>query len=151
VRNFNLTRLDRSDLGFSGNTLTFLSEEGIPITIRDNSLSSSIDGSFTVTAGWTQQSPLSVDVSLSFSDVVREIITDTDLDIPSMDDPRALFEWQSGSITIQAADGSSIIVSPTQPNNQTFNLLLSNGESIGPIAWGGEHTIDCGSIDICPE
>lgn len=150
LSDFNIERLDRSDVGSSFDTTTRVID-GIPYTIRNNSQSSSVNGSFTVSAGWTNQEPISVNVSLSFTDTIREPADSSVTDYPGSIDPIEPFQWQTGAVVISANDGSSITVTPTVPSNQSFSITLSNGESIGPLPWGDDYIIDCGSDRVCGE
>ena len=148
LSNFNVERVDRSDLSSGFDTITRVID-GVPFTLVNNSQSSSIDGSFTVEAGWTNQEPVSVTVSLSFNDTIRRLQDSSITDYTGSLDPIEPFQWQLGSIEINAADGSSITVAPTSPNDQTFSIALSNGESIGPLMWTDGYKVDCGSNTIC--
>ena len=150
LSDFTIERLDRSDVGSSFDTTTRVID-GIPYTIRNNSQSSSVNGSFSVVAGWTHQEPISVNVSLSFTDTIRELANSSITDYSGSIDPIEPFQWQTGAIVISANDGSSITVTPTVPSNQSFSIALSNGESIGPLPWGIDYIIDYGSDRICGE
>lgn len=150
LSDFNIERLDRSDVGTSFGNIT-RPFDGVSFTIRNNSQSSSINGSFAVEAGWTNQEPLTVSVSLSFTDTIREPADSSVTDFPGSIDPIEPFQWQTGSIEIGANDGSSITVTPTTPSDQSFSIELSNGESIGPLLWTDGYTIDCGSTTVCGE
>lgn len=150
LQNFTIERLDRSDLGTSFEDRTQVID-GVAYTIRNNSQSSSIDGSFTVQAGWTNQQLLDVSVALSFSDTVRELTDSSLTDYPGTLDPREPFHWQAGTVEIMAADGTALMLVPTLGSNQSFSINLSNGESIGPLLWSDGYSIDCGSDTICGE
>ena len=145
---FNIERLDKSDVGTSFNNMTSVID-GVRYTIRNNSRSSTINGSFNVAAGWTNQETLAVNVTLTFSDTIRELVGDTLTGFPGTLDPIDPFEWQAGSIEITAADGSSITMVPTSPGSQSFSVILSNGESITPLLWSDGFYVDCGSGDVC--
>lgn len=145
-----IERLDRSDLSSGFDTMTRV-VDGVPYTIRNNSRSSSINGSFAVAAAWTNQDLIGVNVSLTFSDTVRALVDTTITDYPGTLDPIEPFEWQAGSIEITAPDGSHITVTPTAAGSQSFSVVLSNGESIGPLMWSEGFRVDCASTTICGE
>jgi hypothetical protein len=147
---FNIERLDRCDVGTNFGNITRVFD-GVSYTIRNNSQSSSINGSLTVEAGWTNQEPLSVTVSLSFTDTILEPADSSVTEFPGFIDPIEPFQWQTGTTVISANDGSSITVTPTTPSAQSFSIELSNGESIGPLLWSDGHVIDCGSATVCGE
>lgn len=150
LSNFNVERRDKSDVGSSFGDIT-IPIDGVTYTIRNNSQSSSISGSFTVEAGWTNQEPLTVTVSLSFIDTIRGPVGSSATEYPRTIDPIEPFQWQTGTIEISANDGSSITVTPTTPSAQSFSIQLGNGESIGPLSWSDSFNIDCGSTTICGE
>ncbi|MFK8076940.1 MAG: hypothetical protein AB8B84_10170 [Granulosicoccus sp.] len=149
ITNLNIERLDYSNLGFTSGNITVSTVTGSPVEIINNSQRSSINGTFTVTAGWTQQEAVDVTVSLSFEDTIRQLVDDTIVDFPGSLDPRDPFEWQAGSIVVSTQGGDSMTIVPTTPANQTFSILLSNGETVGPLSWSDGYTIDCGSPEIC--
>lgn len=149
ITDLNIVRLDNSNLGFTSGNITVSTVTGSPVEIVNNSQRSSITGTFTVTAGWTQQEAVDVTVSLSFEDTIRQLVDDTIVDFPGSLDPRDPFEWQTGSIVVSTQGGDSMTIVPTTPANQTFSILLSNGETVGPLSWSDGYTIDCGSPEIC--
>ena len=151
VSDFTIERLDRSDVGFTLGSTNVITIDGIRYEIANNSQSASIEGSFVVQAGWTAQEAVSVAVSLGFTDTIRVPIDGPIDSYPGTIDPQEPFEWQTGSIDINAPDGSSLSVVPTTPSAQSFSIELSNGESLGPFPWADGYTVDCGSSDICGE
>ena len=118
-------------------------------------LEETIQGSFTVFAPWTEPSQgLSVSVDLEYTDdvllAVRDpdltddvigAITDPDFEFPQRD-PIQPFNWEIGNVTITASDGSSMVISSSETEIGSFDLVLSNGAVIGPMPWTNEFFIN---------
>jgi len=118
-------------------------------------LEETIEGSFSVFAPWTGASQgLTVSVDLEYTDDVLLAIRDPDLTDgviaavtdPDFEfaqrDPVQPFNWEFGSVTITASDGSAMVVSPSEAEIGSFELVLSNGSVIGPLPWVNEFFIN---------
>lgn len=149
ITELNIERLDRSDVGFTLGNITVAPHGDGVVEILNNSQSSSVQGSFTVRAGWTQQEAVDVTVALNFQDTIRTLVDSTIDDYEGSLDPREPFEWQTGSVTVGTQSGELMTIVPTSPADQTFSIFLSNGETVGPLLWSDGYTIDCGSSEIC--
>ena len=148
---FSLTELniDRNDRSYNERGGVLLTD-GTSVDLVMRNVSSGITGSFVVAAPWSNNQPLSVSVSLSFTDISREPTDVTITDIPGGIKAPSVFQWQQGVIEVTAEDGSSLTVMPTNPASQSFTIELNNDESIGPIPWYDIYIIECGSVEICP-
>lgn len=110
-------------------------EEGETTTIedytslRESILHSEIPGvdspgttatvSFTVTAPWTSDEPLNVDLDLAYVDAEDSVPTETGV-YPA--------QWQTGTLQITASDGSGLTLSPETDDAATFSVLLDSAE-----------------------
>lgn len=102
---FNLAR-DESQSTHTGSSIQFFQ--------------ASVKASFTVSADWTQQMAFAVDVDLSLDD--DELFNENT-------------SWQTGTVSITASDGSSLLVTLDPNTTSQFTIKLENGESIGPLEW----------------
>lgn len=108
--------------------------DGRIVRINEYSVSNSVEGSFSVSAPWTQNESLSVTVELAFSDDAL-IATDEDTGEVvefSGSDPEEAFYWQTGLITITAEDGSRLGVVPVDGQPGDFLIVTGNGETVTP-------------------
>jgi len=84
------------------------------------SFTASIKADFEVAADWSQQAKLSVSVDVSLRD-----------------GPEAAGStaWDTGSISVNASDGSWMKVELDTVNTSEFSIILENNEVIGPYNW----------------
>lgn len=152
VSAFNIVRKDNSDIGWGFNNFTVPLDDGTTITVSNSSQSSTIEGSLILQSEETSNLPISINVTLSFMDRIREPVDSNNVDaVPGGVDPKEPFQWQAGSITISADDGSRLIATPLPALDGSFSILLDNGESIGPLPLDEDYKIQCGSTQICGE
>ncbi len=98
----------------------------------DGSAGAGLTASLTVSAPWSHNNPVSVTASLSY---LRRQDT--------------VFEWQSGSIEILAADGGLIIVKPAESASNSWVASIDE-QQIDVIPATGEFWVSCGSSEVCP-
>jgi len=82
--------------------------------------SASIKADFEVAASWTQQETLSVSVDVSLNTVGPELRS---------------AEWETGSLSVNALDGSWMTIEFDAANTLEFSIMLENNEVIGPYRW----------------
>lgn len=147
ITEFNVARDDDT-----GRESTFaLTDDGVTVAINIRSWASTISGFFVVTAPWSDDQPLFVEVLLGFSTTERMPADSEVTDIPGGISTRAAFQWQTGSIDVSANDGSSFSARPSSSLSNELVIEFDDGERIEPIPWSGDYTVDCGSSQVCPE
>ena len=109
--------------------------DGTVVQINEYSVTNAVNGNFTVTAPWTDNESLAVTVDLSFNDnvrIARDAESGDEVEY-SGTDPEDASYWQSGSITIEAVDGSQLLVTPAEGQSGDFIITTDSGETVGPL------------------
>ncbi|ASJ76348.1 hypothetical protein [Granulosicoccus antarcticus] len=90
--------------------------------------------SFDVTAPWTKDQNVHVDVTLEASL-----------------EPDTAFTWQTGEVVAQADDGSQLTLTPADAVQRTFNLTISGDDNLMSRQWSDGFEILCAyrNIDQC--
>ncbi|ASJ71511.1 hypothetical protein [Granulosicoccus antarcticus] len=118
-------------------------DDGELIRIVEYRVANSVTGQFEVHAPWSNEQHLRVFVALNFSDDAV-ITTDPETGEPvaySGASPEEPFFWQSGSIEVQADDGTHLSVTPVEGERDTFMITTGDGETMGPLLWQDGYTV----------
>ena len=91
-----------------------------PTNFTSGSFTASIQASFDVAASWSQQTKLSVAVDVSLTDGPEAAGTTA---------------WDTGTIVVNAPDGSWMKVEIDAADTAVFSIQLENNEVIGPVNW----------------
>lgn len=98
-----------------------------PEDVNDSNLRVSFD----VTAAWTRELRIHVEVSLQTSM-----------------EPDSAFTWQTGEVVAVADDGSQMTLTPADASQRTFNIALSEIDSLLTRQWSEGFEIHCAFADI---
>lgn len=98
-----------------------------PTSVNESNLSVSFD----VTAPWTGEQSINVEVSLQASI-----------------EPDTAFTWRTGRVVAIAEDGSQLTLTPADTAQRTFDLTLSGLDSVITRQWADGFEIFCAFTDI---
>lgn len=110
--------------------------------------SARIQGSFEVSADWSQDLPLSVTVLFEFDDTIYRAERDPQFVFPGYD-AELPFGWQSVTLDIQAGDSSQLRIRSVAGADNQFTISTDQDDVLGPFVWEGDYRVDCDPLDGC--